>query len=90
MNRTLEELREEIDGVDAVIAQLINLRSRLVDQIGLLKTEQGLEVSQPGREAHVLNHARSLASEGPLEPEAMVRIFEAIVGACRVHEEKSA
>ena len=80
---TLEDLRKDIDRVDEVLVRLLNERARCVCEIGRLKKEQSIEVYQPDREKDVLMHVRAVASEGPLGPEAIARLFERIIDEAR-------
>ena len=80
---TLDELRRDIDRVDEVLVRLLNERARCVCEIGRLKKEHGVEIYQPDREKDVLNHVRAVASEGPLGPDAMARLFERIIDEAR-------
>ena len=80
---TLEDLRKDIDRVDEVLVRLLNERARCVCEIGRLKKEQNIEIYQPDREKDVLNHVRQVATEGPLGPEAIARLFERIIDEAR-------
>ena len=80
---TLEDLRKDIDRVDEVLVRLLNERARCVCEVGRLKKEQGIEIYQPAREKDVLKHVREVASEGPLGPEAIARLFERIIDEAR-------
>jgi chorismate mutase-like protein len=80
---TLDELRRDIDRVDEVLVRLLNERARCVCEIGRLKKELGVEVYQPDREKDVLKHVREVASEGPLGPDAIGRLFERIIDEAR-------
>lgn len=80
---TLEELRRDIDRVDEVLVRLLNERARCACEIGRIKKEQHVEVYQPDREKQVLDHVRGVAVEGPLDPEAIVRLFERIIDEAR-------
>jgi chorismate mutase len=80
---TLDDLRRDIDRVDEVLVRLLNERARRVCEIGRLKKELGIEIYQPDREKDVLNHVRQVASEGPLGPEAIGRLFERIIDEAR-------
>lgn len=80
---TLEDLRKDIDRVDEVLVRLLNERARCVCEIGRLKKEQGIEIYQPDREKEVLRHVRDVATEGPLGPEAIGRLFERIIDEAR-------
>ena len=79
----LDELRRNIDRVDEVLVRLLNERARWVCEIGLAKKEQNVEVYQPDREKDVLKHVRDVASEGPLGPDAIGRLFERIIDEAR-------
>src|SRR5262245_30525676 len=80
---TLEDWRADIDRVDEVIVRMLNERARIVCEIGRLKKCDGAPVYQPDREKLVLEHVRRVAAEGPLEPEAIVRLFERIIDEAR-------
>jgi chorismate mutase-like protein len=80
---TLDDLRKDIDRVDEVLVRLLNERARCVCEIGRLKKEVGLEVYQPDREKQVLQHVRTVATEGPLGPDAIARLFERIIDEAR-------
>ena len=80
---TLDELRDDIDRVDEVLVRLLNERARVACEIGQVKKEQGIELYQPEREKQVLAHVRSVASEGPLGPDAIARLFERIIDEAR-------
>jgi len=80
---TLDDLRDDIDRVDEVLVRLLNERARVACEIGQIKKAQGIEVYQPEREKQVLEHVRSIASEGPLGAEAIARLFERIIDEAR-------
>jgi chorismate mutase-like protein len=80
---TLDDLRDDIDRVDEVLVRLLNERARVACEIGRIKKAQGIEVYQPEREKQVLEHVRSIASEGPLGAEAIARLFERIIDEAR-------
>ena len=80
---TLDDLRNDIDRVDEVLVRLLNERARCACEIGKIKKEQNVDIYQPDREKQVLNHVRSVAAQGPLDPEAIVRLFERIIDEAR-------
>lgn len=90
---TLDDLRGDIDRLDEVIVRLLNERARCACEIGRIKRLEGIDVYQPDREKQVLAHVRSVASEGPLGPDAIARLFERIIDEARrlerlmVHQE---
>jgi len=57
-------------------------------EIGRLKKELGVEVYQPEREKQVIEHVRGVASEGPLGPDAIARLFERIIDEARSLERR--
>jgi chorismate mutase-like protein len=85
---TLDDLRQNIDRVDEVLVRLLNERARCACEIGKLKKELGVEVYQPEREKQVIEHVRGVASEGPLGPEAIARLFERIIDEARSLERR--
>ena len=82
---TIDELRDRIDQLDERLVTLLNERASCALEIGKLKHARGLEVYQPDREAAVLRRVAACAqrAEGPLGPEAMVRVFERIIDEAR-------
>ena len=85
---TLDDLRDDIDRVDEVLVRLLNERARVACEIGKLKKAQGIEIYQPEREKQVLDHVRSVATEGPLGPDAIARLFERIIDEARTLERR--
>jgi chorismate mutase-like protein len=85
---TLDDLRNDIDRVDEVLVRLLNERARVACEIGKLKKAQGIELYQPEREKQVIDHVRSVATEGPLGPEAIARLFERIIDEARTLERR--
>ena len=85
---TLDDLRKDIDRVDEVLVRLLNERARVACEIGRLKKAQGIELYQPEREKQVLAHVRGIATEGPLGPEAIARLFERIIDEARTLERR--
>jgi chorismate mutase/prephenate dehydratase len=80
---TLDELRKQIDEVDAQLLILLNRRADLVHQVGEVKREHGSEFYAPEREEQLL---RSLAKQnrelnGLLTEEAMRAIYREIMSA---------
>ena len=82
---SLEALREEIDKLDEVIVRLLDRRARCAYAIGRLKHELGRPIYEPAREASVLAHVRAVnaALEGPLDGDAVVRLYERVIDEAR-------
>jgi len=78
----LDELRRQIDSLDERLVELLNERAACALEIGHEKKLAGLEVYQPSREAEVLGHVQRI-NMGPLDDEAMKRLFERIIDEAR-------
>lgn len=81
----IDELRHRIDVIDDQLVRLLNVRVACALEIGRLKHDARLPIYQPEREKHVLEQVRKAAADlaGPLEAEAVVRIFERIIDEAR-------
>lgn len=84
---TLDELRDGIDMLDQAILELLNKRVDYATIIGRIKKATGEPVYVPRREADVLDNVR-LSNRGPLEPDAVKRLFERIIDETRSLERK--
>ncbi|GBC77807.1 P-protein [bacterium HR08] len=78
----IEDWRRMIDEIDAQLVELLNRRSRCAIEIGKLKRAQNLPVYSPEREREVLERVRRL-NRGPLDDEALRRLFERIIDESR-------
>lgn len=78
----LDELRILIDDVDRRIVDLLNERTRVVEDIGQVKKHSALPVYEPKREEQVFANITA-HNHGPLSPEAVRRIFERIIDEAR-------
>jgi len=77
--KDIDDWRREIDAVDARLVALLNERARCVVEIGKLKGAQGLPVHAPGRESEVIARWRELTAGGPLDGDAIERLFRAVL-----------
>ena len=82
---SVEALRAEIDQIDEVIVRLLDSRARCAYAIGRVKRREGKPVYEPAREASVLAHVRDVNQTlgGPLDDEAIVRLFERVIDEAR-------
>lgn len=89
---TIEELRGRIDVIDDQLVRLLNVRVACAVEIGRLKHDQGLPIYQPDREKQVLAQVRQSATRlaGPLNADAVVRIFERVMDEARRAERRAA
>jgi chorismate mutase len=82
---TLEDLdrcRVSIDQVDIQLLDLLNRRTKIVEEIGRIKQELRLAIYEPKREDQVFTNVLK-HNLGPLPPEAVKRIFERIIDEMR-------
>ena len=89
---TIEELRGRIDIIDDQLVRLLNVRVACAVEIGRLKHDEGLPIYQPDREKQVLAQVRQSATQlaGPLNADAVVRIFERVMDEARRAERRAA
>jgi chorismate mutase len=78
----IEDWRIEIDRIDEQLIELLNRRSQCAIEIGRIKRGLGLPVYSPSREKEVIENVTHLNS-GPLDPEAVRRLFERIIDESR-------
>jgi chorismate mutase-like protein len=80
--RQLELYRVQIDDVDRRIVELLNERTRVVEDIGRVKREAKLPIYEPKREVQVFENVTG-CNQGPLTPDALRGIFERIIDEMR-------
>ena len=85
---TLDEVREEIDALDAKIQALISSRAHLAQAVreskGQLKN--AVDYYRPEREAQVLRAVRE-RNQGPISDAEMLRLFREIMSVCLAQQE---
>lgn len=74
----IEHWRHEIDELDEELLRLLNMRARLAMKVGALKRAAGLPLRDLEREQFVLRHLQEL-NNGPLDQEAVTRLFRRII-----------
>jgi chorismate mutase len=82
---TLESLRTEIDALDDAIVRLLDRRARCASAVGRIKRAMGMRIYEPGREAVVIAHVKSVNASlgGPLTEDAMERLYERVMDEAR-------
>jgi chorismate mutase len=73
-----------IDELDRRITELLNERTRVVEDIGRVKRDADMPVYEPDREERVFANVRSVTSDDPLAQQAVRRIFERIMEEMRM------
>lgn len=84
----IEDWRRRIDEIDRRLVELLNERSRAALEIGRLKRVRGLPLYQPEREAEILAAVQRI-NGGPLDNEAIRRLFERILDEARSVEHRA-
>ena len=75
-------LRQAIDGIDEKILDLVNQRLSLAKQIGDIKKQDGLKITDSGREKEILSRLLE-KNTGPIGADGLRIIFEAIMAEGR-------
>jgi len=78
----INELRKRIDLLDDVLLRIFNERARLALEIGHAKKGLNLPVFDPAREKRIFDRMKG-DNPGPLDDEAIVRMFERVVDESR-------
>jgi len=78
----LADCRKRIDALDVRILDLLNERTKVVEEIGRIKQALGMPIYEPKREDDVFHNVVE-HNEGPLPAEAVKRLFERIIDEMR-------
>jgi len=77
-DQALARQRAKIDALDTRIVALLNERARVVRDVGRIKQEAGLAITDPKRVEVVLQRIAT-KNRGPLPNENLRRIYERII-----------
>ena len=80
--RALAESRKTIDAIDLALLDLLNRRTRAVEQIGRAKESLEMPIYEPKREDDVFRNVTE-NNPGPLTSDAVKSIFERIIDEMR-------
>src|SRR5437870_1727408 len=80
--KTMDDWRCRIDEIDLQLVKLFNERTQCAIEIGHIKKRRGLEIYSPTREAQVIANVTN-ANHGPLDGEAIRRLFERVIDEAR-------
>ena len=78
----INQIRKRIDLLDDVLLRIFNERARLALEIGYAKKELNLPVFDPAREKRIFSRMKE-DNPGPLDNEAIVRMFERVIDESR-------
>ena len=84
---TIEDWRAKIDALDRRLAELISERAVCAVAVGKIKNAQGIEVFDGEREQQIIRNILR-ENKGPLDDDALRRIFERVIDECRQLEHK--
>lgn len=79
---TIDEIRNEIDSFDDDLLRIFNQRAALALKIGEIKKSSGLPVYDPEREKNIFLRMKK-ENPGPLDDQAIVRLFERVIDESR-------
>ncbi|MDE2588252.1 MAG: chorismate mutase [Patescibacteria group bacterium] len=78
MNKTLEELRKEIDAIDANIVEMLGKRMEIVKEIGKIKKEMQKEIFDDNRWQQVLINIKEKATAVHLDTSFIENLYSLI------------
>ncbi|MBW7903104.1 MAG: prephenate dehydratase [Rhodocyclaceae bacterium] len=83
LSKELAAVRDEIDGIDGELLDLLNRRARCAQKVGEIKARHGEAgfIYRPEREAQVLRRVQDL-NPGPLSDENVTWLFREVMSAC--------
>ncbi len=79
---TIDDYRKEINRLDSELLRIFNERAGLALKIGEIKKELGIPVYDPEREKRIFD-AMAKDNPGPLENDAIIRLFERVIDESR-------
>jgi chorismate mutase len=79
---TIDELRTEIDRLDSELLRIFNQRADFALKIGRIKKTMDLPIYDPAREKLIFQRMKG-ENPGPLDDEAIVRLFERVIDESR-------
>lgn len=84
----LQRLRATVDELDRLLVDLLNRRARLALAVSREKFRLGMDVRIPAREQDVLSRVQQ-ANAGPLDQQAVGRLFQSIMAESRRLQEEA-
>jgi len=83
---TLEELREEIRGIDREIVELIARRTYVADTIAEVKAEQELPTTDEKQEQQVMDRAGENAEQFDVDANLVKAVFRLLIELNKVEQ----
>ena len=85
----LEELREEIQGIDRDIVELIARRTYVADSIAQVKEAEGLPTTDEKQEERVMDRAGENAEQFDVDSNLVKAIFRLLIELNKVHQREN-
>ncbi|HEX5000758.1 MAG TPA: chorismate mutase [Terriglobia bacterium] len=79
---TIDDWRQRIDEIDRKLLVLFNERTHCAIEIGKIKQAMQIGVVDPARERDIIRKVLE-ENSGPLDGEAVRRLFERLIEECR-------
>ncbi|OBT07283.1 bifunctional chorismate mutase/prephenate dehydrogenase [Vibrio sp. UCD-FRSSP16_10] len=89
MAKQLQGLRDKIDSVDKQMLDLLEQRLKLVEEVGEVKSEHGLPIYAPDREAAMLLSRRNEAQKRGIPPQLIEDILRRVMRESYASEKDS-
>ncbi|WP_417750437.1 chorismate mutase [Salinibaculum salinum] len=86
---TLDELRDEIRGIDRELVELIARRTYVADTIAQVKDEQGLPTTDEQQEQAVMDRAGENAERFDVDANLVKAIFRLLIELNKVEQRES-
>lgn len=85
MDRSLDDVRRDIDRIDEELVRLLNSRASLAQEVGRIKGLDGNPFFTPERERQIHEKLKAL-NQGPLRDSQLQAIFREVISAARAAE----
>lgn len=87
-DKTLQDLRDSIDNIDASVIYMLAERFKITKAVGEHKAVNGLPAADPGREKRQIERLRRLATDAKLDPEFSEKFLRFIIEEVIRHHQK--
>ena len=84
--RSLDDLREAIDGIDEQIVSLMAERQKVVKRVTEIKKARNLPVYHPSREEDLVSNRRSQGARAGLDPDFIEVLYRVILRQSRIEQ----
>jgi len=88
-DRSLDELRHEIEDIDREIVELIARRTYVADTVAAVKADRDLPTTDEGQEARVMDRAGENAEQFDVDANLVKAIFRLLIELNKVEQRES-